>query len=98
MKKLLVTIAIALMAISAYAQRDIPAGNYVKNWQRFVCVLGPLLVLLLIVISLTRRKKKPRQRDDVTTRGTSFVQCVNKLYACGAKYVCGFFMGKTVDL
>lgn len=36
--------------------------------------------------------------DDVTTRGTSFVQCVNKLYACGAKYVCGFFMGKTVDL
>lgn len=36
--------------------------------------------------------------DDVTTKGTSFVQCVNKLYACGAKYVCGVFMGKTVDL
>ena len=36
--------------------------------------------------------------DDITTRGTSFVQCVDKLYASGAKYVCGFFMGKTVDI
>ena len=32
--------------------------------------------------------------DDVTTRGTSFVQCSNKLYACGAKYVYGFLWGK----
>lgn len=35
--------------------------------------------------------------DDITTRGTSFVQCAEKLYANGAEYVCGFFMGKTVD-
>lgn len=35
--------------------------------------------------------------DDVTTRGTSFSQCAQKLYACGAQYVCGFFLGKTVN-
>ena len=35
--------------------------------------------------------------DDITTRGTSFVQCAEKLYANGAEYVCGFFMVKTVD-
>lgn len=36
--------------------------------------------------------------DDITTRGTSFIQCAEKLYGCGAKFVCGFFMGKTVEL
>ena len=35
--------------------------------------------------------------DDITTRGTSFSQCAQKLYACGAEYVCGFFLGKTVN-
>lgn len=36
--------------------------------------------------------------DDITTRGISFLQCAEKLYSCGARFVCGFFMGKTVEI
>lgn len=36
--------------------------------------------------------------DDITTRGTSFIQCAEKLYGCGARFVCGFFMGKTIEI
>jgi phosphoribosylpyrophosphate synthetase len=35
--------------------------------------------------------------DDITTRGTSFIQLANQLKANGALEVYGFFLGKTVS-
>ena len=35
--------------------------------------------------------------DDITTRGTSFIQVANKLKEAGAFTVHGFFLGKTLS-
>jgi phosphoribosylpyrophosphate synthetase len=35
--------------------------------------------------------------DDITTRGTSFIQVASKLKEQGANNVIGFFLGKTVS-
>ena len=35
--------------------------------------------------------------DDITTRGTSFIQVANKLKEAGASNVHGFFLGKTLS-
>ena len=35
--------------------------------------------------------------DDITTRGTSFIQVANKLKEAGASTVHGFFLGKTLS-
>lgn len=40
--------------------------------------------------------KKVLLFDDLTTRGTSFVQLADNLISCGAEQVVGFFIGKTV--
>lgn len=40
--------------------------------------------------------KKVLLFDDITTRGTSFVQLADNLISCGASQVVGFFIGKTV--
>ena len=61
--------------------RECKSSNTISNLNISYSVYGKRIILF----------------DDITTRGTSFIQLANQLKANGALEVYGFFLGKTVS-